>query len=249
MPNRRRGSSMDIRANDVAALLGRAGWTMRSGGNHFVLTKEGHPNITLSERVSSMTQFKNIERVLGVQLETLVNKRRGKFTANEAELRHRLDLARDMQRIGFPVDYTSKTAGLSVLTANKFTPLMLAALSNDEVLERFWRRTPVPVPTVLPEFVPAETHAPSNAEIQHDLMESATPVAVTERPDDISGMLELLGELQADVRGISSARNDRSVAYAERLRIARGQSTKLRAILVETLSTVDELLDTLGGYS
>lgn len=257
MSGRRRGAPMNLRVNDISTLLERAGWTTRNGGDHFVLSKPGHENIVLSARITSMGQFKSIERVLGVQLEQLIGRKRHGVSSSPTEMHRRLDLARQMIRCGFPVDFTSKTAGLGSLTANKFTPLMLEALDNDEVLTRYWGRSPTVIPPVTPTVTPVTPVVPTITWSDEPVEASRSPVLTLVRPtehveeaqgDTVGALLELIAELRDEVKGITSVRAERSVAYAERLRVVRGQALKVESSLATASAALRELLDTLGGY-
>lgn len=135
--HRNRFSPSDIKPGELRSLLNRAGWETRPGrGSHTVLTKPGFANITLPTRLKPNT-WRTIERVLGVQIESMISKGgRGKPVSLD-EYRRRLELAGQLHAIGFPDAFIGKHAGTKQLYARGFTSDMVATRGIQSIMDEY----------------------------------------------------------------------------------------------------------------
>lgn len=241
-----------------------------------MISKPGYDNIVLSERVGSMAQWKNIEQVLGLEVETIVGKargRRGKDLSPEA-WSHRLNIAREMIRLGFPSTYVGRHVGLTTLRRNGFDLEAIDALSNEEIIQRYGgtkrgRTTvsteslrhivgirAVPEVTTLEWEPPVVRTAETAAEVEslpepepapdEQPTEHEREVAVAVAQGDIGAVLELLVELHADIRAANVDR-ERAAELAQRIRTARAQAERVRDAANNLVIALRDLISTLGS--
>lgn len=229
MVKRPRGD-VGIAAEDIAKLLGKAGWEWRRAqGDHIVIAKPGFDLITLSQRVS-MLQFKNVERVLGVQLESLLTKQykrgRGVFLP-EAEVRKRLGLAHTMWKSGFPTSFIWRHAGVKGGgTFADFNPALFDTLGfegvvrkylrqREEVIERNQPGQPEPAPTARPLDIIEEVRR-EVPEVRQQVV--AAPAEVVPPTHDYDALLDLVQGTLVDMRQVVEARGKRAEVVASALR-------------------------------
>lgn len=247
MVKRPRGD-IGIAAEDVAKLLGRAGWEWRRAqGDHLVITKPGFDRITLSERLS-MLQFKNVERVLGMQLETLLTKQykrgRGMYLP-EDEVRKRLGLAHTMWRSGFPAGFISKHCGISGGIFADFRIKMFENLSFEEVVRHFMRKRGGPsvgILQVVKEEVPEVVSAVEQPEVELPPQGEAEAAPDEAVPDDHDALLDLVQGALMDMRQLVAGRKKRSEVAAAALAGVVHLRYLLEAELQALQDKVEELL-------
>lgn len=135
--HRNRFSPSDIKSGELRRLLERAGWESRTGrGSHTVLTKPGFANITLPARLKPNT-WSTIERVLGVQIESMIDKRHGRHVVGLDEWRKRIELAGQLNSIGFGETYIHKHAGTAMLYDHGFRSDMVDKLGVQHIIETY----------------------------------------------------------------------------------------------------------------
>jgi hypothetical protein len=233
----------DMRAADIVRLLARAGWEAEAGkGSHVVLRRAGDAPIPLSDPVSDGA-WKQVERAVGMQIETLVHKRKGS-TVSPNEWRTRIELAGEMHRAGFPMEFTLRHTGTwSLYFTQKFKPAMVQALGVDGVISKyglnvqktFGRRAadPVRAPGPVVQKVPPR----------------AAGVAVAERStDDVAGLLAVMSELRDETHALANGRADRAGAYAEKLRYVRRELEIVHRSLSAAVTGAESLLEQLAEF-
>jgi predicted RNA binding protein YcfA (HicA-like mRNA interferase family) len=135
--HRSRFSPSDIKSDELMRLLTRAGWDARTGrGSHAVLTKPGFANITLPKVLKPNT-WSTIERVLGLQIETMINKHPGRHVVDLTEWRRRIELAGQLAHVGFGESFIQKHAGTTALYDHGFRAVMVDELGVEGVVEKY----------------------------------------------------------------------------------------------------------------
>lgn len=223
MVKRPRGD-MGVRPEQIAQVLSKAGWEARRGhGDHIVLSKPGHRQIVLAQRVT-MAQWKNIEQSVGLQVESLLNKTlRGKGKGmTEDELKKRIGLAHSMWKAGLPSSFILKHTGtVNARLLPNFTPKVFAQRGMDEVLQQY-------LPNLRQHSDEVESHIPPALRQRAEEVERAEPtappsvvseeVAQPQPSDDLTAILELLNEQAVNVRQIVEGRQQQSKAFLAAIR-------------------------------
>lgn len=244
-----RGTAGNIRVQDIVNLLSRAGWTMRQGhGDHVVLEKSGHRNIVLAEPMSK-NQWTSVERVLGVQIESLFTKVRAKSKGVTAhEYRIRLQLALDLQKMGFPEAWTTKHAGLQALRNAypvSFRPALLETLGVAGVLEKYVVH---PLPREEQVVRPKRVALEHSLSIEPDrtvpvfgddrMRPFAMPyipkeiVSASTQDDTLSTILSLLTE-------VAAGRSESEAVARERMRQAAVKFRAASALIAEAIALLE----------
>ena len=196
-----------LRTSDIVKVLEQAGWSARQGrGDHVVLSKNGQRNIVLAQRIS-MAQWKNIEQSVGIEVETLLNKRlkgRGKGLTPE-ELTKRFTLAYGLHKAGLPVNYVVRHTGLiNPGTLPGFTPKLFDTVGLEGVIQQY----------VKPREIVAEAVPEVEAAVEAEIVQ-AEIVAADSAVDTI---LDLMTEVVTDVRQIIGQRQRRNRNFLNAIR-------------------------------
>lgn len=194
--------AMGVRTASIVSVLEKAGWEARKGrGDHTVLSKPGQRQIVLADRIT-MAQWKNIERSVGVQVETLLNRSyRGKGLT-EAELAKRLDIAHGLWKAGLSASYVTSHAGLvNYKTLPGFTPKLFDTLGVEGVLQ---------------QYAPNLKHNAAPQPVQP--IEVAQPIAAPAENPAIDTILDLMQGVVLDVRQIIGQRQLRNRNFLSAVR-------------------------------
>ena len=240
---RTRGARSNIKAVELAKLLGKAGWTWRHGhGSHLVVSKPGERNITLADPISK-NQWMNAQKALQTHLGALLGSRPRGRHGRRINWEERFQRALEVHRVGFGLSWTLTQTGLaSIRKAHpEFTPELIEALGVEEAVrlyaptyEVYKPSAPkVEVRTEAPQLVPMGVR--SEAPIEHPI----------EHLDDMGALLSIMGELKQDVRELITGRAERASAYAERLLRLRRH---LEAMRKDTVTHLDEMLEDLREF-
>ena len=220
-----RSAATNIKAIDVARMLGRAGYEWRRDGHHITATKPGATTIRFGEPLD-MNQWRAVESAVGVAMESLLTKQKRGQPGDESEWRKRLLLTRDLFNMGMRADLAAKHGGTFQLYSNGFRPNMVDALGLDECLK--YRHARAVELTAAPTVTPVETPA------------APTHVAVASKSDDVGALLSMMSEIQTDIRVLSV-----SAHLAKQSQSVYDGLTALRTHLRESASIIESLLKSL----
>lgn len=205
-----------IKAADIINVLGLAGWEARPGhGDHTVLSKQGQQQIVLADTIT-MAQWKNIERSVGVQIETLLRKKRGRGVEEE-EMRKRLSLAKILAGAGFPLTFVARHSGITTSALHGFSLGSLKKMPVEDIMRVHY--------VGKGGEVAAEEEVPEPAEEAQVL---AMPTLPAPPHDDLSAILELLQDVVQEVRGLKTQRSDANHAFLRAFRRASDMQRGIR---------------------
>lgn len=127
------------RRTEVVRLMKLAGWKARKTLQGHVIIQKGKKTITLGSDPLHKNAVKSIEKALGLHLEEVIRKQVGKATT-KTQFQKRLQLAKQMDLVGFDIKTIKRKCGLGILYTRGFKMCELRTKRSNEYADELYRR-------------------------------------------------------------------------------------------------------------
>lgn len=214
---------------EVIKLLETAGWSIRTGGEGHTIAQKGEERITLGSDPINKNAVSDVERALGVHIEKVIRKQKGRSTSVR-QLEQRFLLAKRMDAAGFDSKTVMKQCSLGGLYTYGFRYHMIRGTESEQ------HELAVQINKSRMEKKGVKVKQTKTFQIEKP--------AASSSDGDLSAMLELLSSIESkvDSAGTSSIVSGR---YMQRLQSALVEAGHLKAQLGKVSETVDRIMNLL----